>query len=291
MTAAQTDSVPSFGRFFESWELFRDPALAGAVVGLVLGYLGVYVVARRMVFLSAALSQCAGLGVALAFYAQLYWGFGDLAGSPRLGALFLTLATALVLTADRKAVATRRDSLLGFAFLMGSAGTLAVATRIVQETRDIQSLLSGSAVTVLPEDLRLVLLTALVVTSLHVWWVRGFVQTSIDPDSAMVRGLPVRLLDTALLLSLALAISLFTQILGALPVFAFSVLPATAALRLARNLTMALVLAGGIGAACGFFGYLTAFRYDLPVGASQTLVGIGFVALGEIIRRWALQAR
>jgi zinc transport system permease protein len=278
------------GGFFDSWEIFRDPALAGAIAGFVLGFLGIYVIARRMVFLSAALSQCAGLGVAGAFYAQIHWGFAGLAGSPRLGALLVTLITALVLTADRKAVATRRDSLLGFAFLLGSAGTLAISTRIVQETRDIHSLLLGSAVAVLPEDLRFLLVTALAVSFLHVWWARGFVQSSLDPDSAMVRGLPVRLLEAALLLSLALAISFFTQILGALPVFAFSVLPGMAALRVSRNLTMALVVAGIGGAACGFLGYLAAFHYDLPVGASQTLVGAAFVAAAEGLRRIQLRA-
>jgi zinc transport system permease protein len=276
--------------FFDSWELFRDPALAGAIVGFVLGFLGVYVIARRMVFLSAALSQCAGLGVAISFYAQIHFGLTGLAGSPRLGALLVTLTTALLLTTDRKAVATRRDSLLGFAFLLGSAGTLAVSTRIVQETQDIQSLLFGSAVAVLPEDLRFVLLTALAVTLLHLWWMRGFVQTSTDPDSATVRGLPVRLLESALLLSLALAISFFTQILGALPVFAFSVLPGMAALRVSRNLTIALAVAGIGGAACGFLGYVTAFQYDLPVGASQTLVGIALVGGAEAVRRILLKA-
>lgn len=278
------------GGFFDSWEIFRDPALAGAIAGFVLGFLGIYVIARRMVFLSAALSQCAGLGVAVSFYAQIHWGFAGLAGSPRLGALLVTLITALVLTADRKAVATRRDSLLGFAFLLGSAGTLAISTRIVQETRDIHSLLLGSAVAVLPGDLRFLLATALAVTFLHVWWARGFVQSSLDPDSATVRGLPVRLLEAALLLSLALAISFFTQILGALPVFAFSVLPGMAALRVSRNLTMALVVAGIGGAACGFFGYVAAFQYDLPVGASQTLVGIALVVAAEGLRRIQLRA-
>jgi zinc transport system permease protein len=278
------------GSFFESWELFRDPALAGAVVGFVLGFLGIYVIARRMVFLSAALSQSAGLGVALAFYAQIHWGVTGLLGSPRLGALAVTLTTALVLTMERKAVATKRDSLLGFAFLLGSAGTLAVSTRIVQQTQDIQSLLFGSAVAVLPEDLRFVMWIAILVTALHAWWVRGFVETSIDPDSATVRGLPVRLLEGALLVSLALAISFFTQILGALPVFAFSVLPAMAALRVSRNLTMALVIAGVSGAACGFLGYLTAFQYDLPVGASQTLVAVALVGLAESARRLGLLA-
>jgi zinc transport system permease protein len=274
--------------FFESWELFRDPALAGAIVGFVLGFLGIYVIARRMVFLSAALSQSAGLGVALAFYSQIHWGMTGLAGSPRLGALVVTLTTALVLTTDRKAVATRRDSLLGFAFLLGSAGTLAVSTRIVQQTQDIQSLLFGSAVAVLPEDLRFVLWTALAVTLLHLWWMRGFVETSLDPDSATVRGLPVRLLEGALLVSLPLAISFFTQILGALPVFAFSVLPGMAALRISRNLTMALAVAGAGGAACGFLGYMAAFQYDLPVGASQTLVAVLLVTAAEVLRRFLL---
>jgi zinc transport system permease protein len=279
-----------FGGFFDAWELFRDPALAGAIVGLVLGFLGVYVIAKRMVFLSAALSQCAGLGVALAFYGQAHWGLSGLAGSPRVGSLVVTLITALLLTTDRKATATRRDSLLGLAFLLGSAGTLAISTRIVRETQDIQSLLFGTAVAVLPEELRFVLYAALAMISLHLWWLRGFVAISTDPDSATVRGLPVRLLEATLLLSLALAISLFTQVLGALPVFAFSVLPAMAALRISIHIRMALLAAGLIGAASGFLGYLAAFQYELPVGASQTLVGIVLVLLAELVRRLASRA-
>jgi zinc transport system permease protein len=278
-----------FGSFFDSWELFRDPALTGTIAGLVLGFLGVYVIARRMVFLSAALSQCAGLGVALAFYGQAHWGLSGIAGSPRIGALVVTLATALLLTMDRKPAATRRDSLLGLAFLLGSAGTLAISTRILHETQDIQSLLFGTAVAVLPEEFGFVLYTALAMIALHLWWVRGFLQISTDPDSAAVRGLPVRLLDATLLLSLALAISLFTQVLGALPVFAFSVLPAMAALRVSIHLKMAILVAGIGGAASGFLGYLAAFQYELPVGASQTLVGIGLVLLAEMIRRLTLR--
>jgi ABC-type Mn2+/Zn2+ transport system permease subunit len=48
---------------------------------------------------------------------------------------------------------------------------------------------------------------------------------------------------------------------------------------------MALVVAAMCGAVSGFFGYLAAFQYDLPVGASQTLVGIGLVVLSELLRR------
>ena len=62
------DSSPTLAEFFASWELFRDPVLAGMIVGATLGYLGVYIVLRRMVFASSAIAQAAALGVALSFW-------------------------------------------------------------------------------------------------------------------------------------------------------------------------------------------------------------------------------
>src|SRR4051812_26623573 len=91
----------SLGAVFEAWELFRDPALSGAAAGALLGWLGVYVVLRRMVFLSAALSQAAGLGVTLAFYAQVYGGVSGQLASPTLGAALTTLLATAGVMVDR----------------------------------------------------------------------------------------------------------------------------------------------------------------------------------------------
>ena len=68
------DDGLTLSAFFEAWELFREAALTGLVAGALLGVLGVYVVLRRLVFLTAAVSQAAGLGVVSAFYAQLHFG-------------------------------------------------------------------------------------------------------------------------------------------------------------------------------------------------------------------------
>ncbi len=273
-----------FDAFFEAWELFRDPIIAGSLVGAVLGLLGVYVVLRRMVFLSAALSQCASFGVALALFTEANWGATMMLTSPRFASLIVTLATATLLSWGRDATAARRDSWLGFAFLFGAAGTLALATRIGSGNQEIQAILFGSAVAVLPNDLLTVAIGSIGILGLHVWWRRGFLQVSVDPEAAFVRGLPVRLLEVMLLLSIALAISLFTQILGALPVFAFSVLPAMAALRVSIHVPMALAVAAALGAASGSIGYAFAFVYGLPVGASQALVALAIVVGSEFVR-------
>lgn len=278
--------------FFSSWELFREPALAGLLAGALLGYLGVYVVLRRMVFLSAALSQSAGLGVTLAFYARIHLGLAPALASPTLFATLATLAAALLLLVEERPLRLRRESALGAAYLVGGAGALALGTRIAHEAHDIESILFGSAVALLPESFRLLAGTVVVLFGLHLWWRRGFLQASFDREGARVRGVPVRLLEVALLGSLAIAISVGTRTLGALPVFAFSVLPAIGALRVSANVPRALVIATVLGGLSGFLGYVVAFLYELPVGASQTLTAAAFVLVAALLgRAWRLLSR
>ncbi len=276
--------MESLRLFFESWELFGDSVYAGVIAGALLGFLGVYIVVRRMVFLSAALSQTAGFGVTLAFLAQASLGASVLL-SPTLGATAASLVAVFILMNDRVAQTGQRDAILGLTFLVGSAGTLAVGTRIVQEIQDVQSLLFGTAVAVVPADLAELAMVGLLLGVVHLIWQRGFTTVALDREDAMVRGLPVRAIEAGLLVSLAIAISVVTRILGALPAFAFSVLPAMAALQVAVNVRRAMLIAAVIGAATGFLGYLSAYLWDLPVGGSQTLVGAGFFVVFALIGR------
>jgi zinc transport system permease protein len=101
-TAGLQPPMPSWADFVSGWELgiYRDPVLCGVAAGGVLGLLGVFVVLRRAVFVTAAVSQAAGLGVALSFYLAIHHG---LELPPFVGALALALVatTALALPARR----------------------------------------------------------------------------------------------------------------------------------------------------------------------------------------------
>ena len=274
-----SDEALSITDFFAAWELFSDPTLTGTFAGAMLGVLGVYVVLRRMVFLAASVSQAASFGVAGAYFLTLNaaWAVGTWV--PTLGALVMTFVTLWVVASDTSHKQHRRDSLLGFVFLACSAGTLALGTRIVQEIQDIESVLFGTAVAVLPEDFQLVMVIAFGVLVLHAVAWRGFAAVSFDRTGAVVRGLPVRGLELMLFIGLGVALAVCTRVLGALPTFAFSVLPALAAVNLAPNIRASLILAAVFGAASGFGGYLAAFLFELPVGAAQTLLAAVFAAV------------
>jgi zinc transport system permease protein len=276
------EEQPTFHDFVESWTLYRDPVVCGVVSGGVLGLLGVFVVLRRAVFVTAAVSQSAALGVALAFLAGIYCGVTP---PPVLCALILALAATAVLARRSTSKRLPREAIVGLLYVAASALSVLVGDRIAQEAQDITAILFGTAVLVRPEDLRAVFAaSALVIAAVGTLY-RGLVFAGFDPEGARIQGLPVARIELGLWTLVALEVSITTRAIGALPVFAFSVLPAMAALGVARRLPHGLLLAAVAGALSGGLGYLTAFLLRFPVGASQASVAAVFFLLAAATAR------
>ncbi|WP_414640938.1 metal ABC transporter permease [Archangium sp.] len=277
----QSVSTSSWAQFWDAYELFRDPMLCALIAGSVLGFLGVYVVLRRMVFVSAAVTQSAGLGVALAFYAEIHLGMHV---DPTVGAVALALVSTMLLMMDPARLRLTRESLLGLAYAFTGGAAILVGDRISQEAHDIQGILFGTAVLVERPQLLAVAWAGALILFIHLWWFRGLTFASFDRIGAHVQGLPVRMLDAVLMISIGLMVGVSARALGALPVFAFSTLSAIAALMLDLRLPWTFVVATLVGAISGLGGYLFAYFYNFPVGGSQTVLASVLVLLAIIVR-------
>jgi zinc transport system permease protein len=273
--------------------------LTGGLAGALLGFLGVQIVLRRMVFASSAIAQAAALGVALSFWvpaaidpighaarhaADPSAHVVPLLFEPVLWALVASLLATLAFNANPIKLHLTRESVLGVVFLAGAAGTVIVGDRITQESHDLAAILFGSAVVVERSDLILVAIATVCLLGIHILFWRPLVFVAFDPVGARVQGLPVARLNLFVFLAVGIAVALATRALGALPVFAFSVLPAMAALALTSNLALVFALGTGIGAFAGAAGYAISFRGELPVGATQSAVALGVLALA-LVRR------
>ena len=148
------EEQPTWHDFVDSWALYRDPVVCGVVAGAVLGMLGVFVVLRRAVFVTAAVSQSAALGVALAFFLGIYLGFTP---PPVLCAFALALAATAVLARRSRSNRLPREAIVGLLYVGASALAVLVGDRIAQEAEDITAILFGTAVLVRPQDLLAVL--------------------------------------------------------------------------------------------------------------------------------------
>ncbi|HYO93398.1 MAG TPA: metal ABC transporter permease [Polyangiaceae bacterium] len=266
--SAAVSSSPTLEEFAHNWPLYRDPVLCGILAGVGLSALGVFVVLRRAVFVTAALSQAAGLGVALAFYLSIHHA---LELPPVVGALLASVAATL-LVGLRSSPRIGRETQVAIVFVGASALAVLVGDRFAQEAHDIAAILFGTAVLVRSADLWMVFGSAVLALGTLLVLGRALTFTGFDPDGARVQGLPVRSIEAVFWGVFALHVAVAARALGSLPVFALAVLPAATGLLLAPGLRAVLAVAIGVGAFAGGAGYLLAFLYELPVGTAQALV-------------------
>ncbi|HXI56447.1 MAG TPA: metal ABC transporter permease [Polyangia bacterium] len=280
------NGTASWSALWENLPVFKDAILTGGLAGALLGFIGVHVVLRRMVFASSAIAQAAALGVALSFWIPILVDpvrhaaghqtgpdshlISSLLFEPVVWAIAASLLATLLFIANPVRLHLTRESVLGFVFLTSGAGAVIVGDRISQEAHDLAAILFGSAVIVQPVDLFLVSAATVLLLGGHLALWRALVFAGFDPMGARVQGMPVRALNGFLFVSVGLAVALCTRALGAMPVFAFSVLPAMAALVLTSRMAGVFALATMFGAASGVGGYAVSFRAELPVGATQT---------------------
>ena len=259
----------SWADLWAARELFAAPIACAALAGCALGFLSVFIVLKRMVFISATVSQCAGLGVAFAFFVELFVG---LHLPPVLVAALVAIAATLLCAIDPKRVGVSREALLGFVYALSSSLAVLLGEKLAAEAHDVQSILFGTAVLVRELDVWLVAGVGGLILLSGAWAYRALTFAIFDESASRAQGLPVAWIKGALLVAIGAMIGVSTRALGALPIFAFSTLPAVAALRIRLPLKGVLAAAIAIGAFDGVAGYLMAFRFNLPVGASQTAV-------------------
>ena len=264
--------------FWESWFLWRDPMAAAMIAAALCSFVGVYIVMKRIVFVSAALSQASGVGVAAAFYLASVFEVDPHAAPLYLHPLWYALgfagagAALFSLNLNRRRLAG--ETVVGLGYLIAAAGVIIIlnSPRVGQEAHEVNDLLYGNAVAVPPQQLVIMSVSAIVVGLLHGIFGKEFIFTTFDSEMARTLGLRTGGWNLLLFLTFALAISVSTRAIGALPVFAFMVIPPAAGLLLGERLWSVFAISVGIAVFAAALGYWVSFHWSLPTGASMVMV-------------------
>lgn len=272
--------------FFASYVLWRDPMIVALIAGSLCAFLGVFIVLKRVVFVSAALSQLSGVGVALFFWLGSILGIDPhhppWFANPIWFALAFALGGAALFSLNLGHRRLAGESVIGIAYLCASSLVLVIlnSPRIAQEAHEINDLLYGSAVAVPPAQIIIMSVTAAVVFAVHAVFAKELAFVSFDPEMARTLGYRTRAWNLLLFLTIGGAISVATRAIGALPVFGFMILPPAAALLLASRLRTVFVLAVIIALASAALGYYVSFVLSWPTGAAMVLVAALFLIPG-----------
>ncbi|KRM73946.1 metal ABC transporter permease [Secundilactobacillus collinoides] len=202
-----------------SYPFMQNAYMAGTLIAIISGIMGVFVIARNMSFLTHTLSEIGFAGAA----------FGIFMGWQALNGMLLFTTISSIGVGELGAKSSRRENSitaisalaigLGILFLSLANSNASYATGI----------LFGSVIGISRQNvIQMSLLSAGVLICLLVIY-RFLKFDSFDPIGARVEGLWTRTLSVIFLVLLAFSVSVAAQIVGSLLIFILLTLPAAAA--------------------------------------------------------------
>jgi zinc/manganese transport system permease protein len=258
--------------FFTSGPV-RTAAVIGAAAAIVSGVVGVFTVIRGQSFAGHSLADISSAGGAASFL------FGI---NPLLGFLVMGVLGATSMELVRVDRPSERDLVTGV--VTGAGLGLAALLLYLDVT---SSSTTGAAVTVMFGSM-FAIPTSIVPLALVVGagallavgvLYRPLLLSSLDPDLAAVRGVPVRLIGLLHLIVVALAVALSAITVGAILSAALLIGPAAIALHLAKRPALAILLAAAIGVVATWGGILVAYDSYQWTGGHGWPVSFCIVAL------------
>ncbi|MFJ8668408.1 metal ABC transporter permease [Streptomyces sp. NPDC093600] len=240
--------------------LVHNSLLAGVLLGLTGGLVGVFVIMRDLPFAVHGISELSFAGAA----AALLMGMNVVAGSI-VGSLLAAAAIGILGVRARD-----RNSIIGILMPFGLGLGVLFLSLYQGRAANKFGILTGQIIAVdTPQMGWLVGTSAVVLIALAVVW-RPLTFASADPEVAEARGVPVRALSLAFMLVLGLAVALCVQIVGALLVLALLVTPAAAAARLTASPVLLPVLSVVFALAAMEGGILLALGSAVPISPYVT---------------------
>jgi len=254
-----------FSDYGELLVLVQASVYAGAVLGIVGGLIGVFVMQRDMAFAVHGISELSFAGAAAALLLGANVVLGSVIGS-------IVAAGIIGLLGAR---ARDRNSIIGVLMPFGLGLGILFLALYPGRSGNKFGLLTGQIVSVdFPQLGLLIGISIAVLAVLLVIW-RPLTFDSLDPDVAAARGVPSRALSFTFMLLLGLTIAVSVQVIGALLVLALLVTPAAAALRVSSSPILVPVLSMTFGFVSAVGGILIAIGSSLPI--SPFITTISFV--------------
>jgi ABC-type Mn2+/Zn2+ transport system permease subunit len=236
---------------------FMSRALAEILLlALICGPVSVFVFARRLSFVSDALTHTVFPGVVIGFVAGGVEGIFA-------GALVAAVLTAVVLTVLTRGGRVSDDAATAVMLTAMFSIGVALVSRRSSYTSDLTSFLFGRLLTVTPRQLAETAVVAVIVLLALAIGSRALLFRTFDPAGAEAAGFRIARLDLWLNLLVALVVVAAVRAVGTILVVALLIVPAAAARMVTDRLAAMAVLGTVLIAAAGYLGLLASWTASL----------------------------
>ncbi len=265
--------IINFSDYDKLLPLVYNSLLAGALLALIGGLVGVFVMNRELSFAVHGIAELSFAGAAVFLLIGLDVVLGSVFGS-------LIAAAIIAFLGDR---AKDRNSIVAVLMPFGlGIGILALSLYPGRAANKF-GLLTGQIVAVDdPKLASMTIMTLVVLVAMLLMW-RPLSFASLDPEVAAARGVPVKWLGIVFVIVLGIAVAAAVQVVGALLVLALLVTPAAAALRLSSSQVWVPVLSVLFALISMIGGILLALGGSLPISPFVTTISFLIYLIARIV--------
>ena len=245
------------------YPFFVRALVVGGIIGLILSWMSGYVVMRREVVLTHALSHLGFLGIAFAILFSLPITL-SLVGACLIGIYLIHLV--------RNEKLFYSDSLLEIFAQLSLALAIVVISFFPGYRINIEQFLFGDILGISKADLWMSLVLLVLVGGIIVFFHRTFLKISLSDVLSHTLVRYKKFWNALLLIILALMIALAIRVVGVLLVAAFVTIPSNTAKLVTKSITASFICSSLIGVVSTFTGLFISAFWDIPTGAMIVLV-------------------
>ncbi|MBE9514592.1 MAG: metal ABC transporter permease [Chloroflexi bacterium] len=245
------------------YEFMRNALMAGLLAAVACGIVGVYVVVKKIVFISGGIAHASFGGIGLGYFLGI---------NPIIGALFFSLASGVAIGAITRRTRLAADTAIGILWALGMALGVMFIALTPGYAPDLMSYLFGSILTVPFSDILLMLVLVAVIIGIAVALYKEYLILSFDEEYGTAVGMPVGKLYFLLLAMIALTVVVLIQIVGMILVIALLTFPAAMARQFTHNMKTMMLLAVFLGFLFIIGGLWLSYVLKLPSGATIVLL-------------------
>ena len=245
------------------WDFMKNALLAILLMAPLFGLMSTMIVTGRMSFFSDALGHSAFTGIAI----------GAICGiaAPIWAAVLFSILFALLFSFVRSRSNHAADTLIGVFSSAAVALGIFAATLGGGSFTKYNKYLIGDILSISPGEIGLLALTLVAVAVFWVLCANRLTLTSIHPQLASSRGIPVKLSQTLFTMAIAIVVTLSISSVGLLILNSLLVLPAASARNVARNLKQYHLFSVLFALGAGIAGLTVSYYWGASAGAAISL--------------------
>lgn len=250
--------------------------IAGSFVAALCAILGLFLVLRRLSLIGDGLAHVSFGAIALGLFLGLY---------PFYVAIPLVVAGALAILWLTQKARVYGDAAIGIVSAAGLSVGVVLASVSHGFNVDLFSYLFGNILTISSGEMIGSIALSVVVLVVTVFLYNDLFSTTFDEEYARVSGIRTNVINIILVCLVAITVVLAIRVVGVLLVSALLIVPAVAALQIARSFRTALILSAVSAVASVLIGIPLSFIGNLPTGATIVLLSLAWLGLAIMVRK------